>query len=424
MEFPFLARLLISLFLILFFNRILKQLTIAVIIGTIVLSIWSGHTPAAIWQISADRAFSINNIMLLIIVLQIIILSSQMSFSGIMKQLVENFSKKFSRRTTMAVLPAAVGLLPMPGGAVFSAPLIDKTDKNNKIPPMLKTKINYWFRHIWEYWWPLYPGILLAAEISEIPLTHLMLINFPLTLMTVIVGAVFFLRRVPAAEDRSEETISFHVLLKPLMPVIIIIAVYAIIKLLFPALTAFSKYLPVIIGVSTAQLYLQYSRALSLSDWKKIITNKKLYNLATVVLFIRIYGAFIEAELPGGIAFMDKISAELNTWHIPVLAIIMLLPFISGFTSGIAIGFVGTSFPVVMNLLPSDVTAGQLYATVILAYGVGYIGMILSPVHICLVVTNKYFKTDLLESIYRLLAPETVMLVWVFLLYFLYNIIF
>jgi hypothetical protein len=44
------------------------------------------------------------------------------------------------------------------------------------------------------------------------------------------------------------------------------------------------------------------------------------------------------------------------------------------------------------------------------AYGCVYFGMILSPVHICLVVTNEYFKTRLLSSYRRIFAPALTVL--------------
>jgi hypothetical protein len=44
------------------------------------------------------------------------------------------------------------------------------------------------------------------------------------------------------------------------------------------------------------------------------------------------------------------------------------------------------------------------------AYGCGYFGMIMSPVHICLVVTNEYFKTGLLSSYQRIFAPALTVL--------------
>jgi hypothetical protein len=49
-------------------------------------------------------------------------------------------------------------------------------------------------------------------------------------------------------------------------------------------------------------------------------------------------------------------------------------------------------------------------AAAVLAYGSGYVGQMLSPVHVCLVVTNAYFKTRMAQSLLALLAPTAVVL--------------
>ena len=91
-------------------------------------------------------------------------------------------------------------------------------------------------------------------------------------------------------------------------------------------------------------------------------------------------------------------------------AIVMIIPFISGLTTGIAIGFVGASFPIVINLLGTNPELNIVLAYTVLAYGFGYIGMILSPVHVCLLVTNEYFKTNLIQNIIQLIKPASVVL--------------
>ena len=120
-----------------------------------------------------------------------------MSISGNMKEMVENVRSMISKRFSMAILPAIIGFLPMPGGAIFSAPLLDDCDSDNEVKPILKTKINYWFRHIWEYWWPLYPGVLLAVDITGLPVLTFMMLQLPLSLLSILAGYLFLLRNIP-----------------------------------------------------------------------------------------------------------------------------------------------------------------------------------------------------------------------------------
>jgi hypothetical protein len=89
---------------------------------------------------------------------------------------------------------------------------------------------------------------------------------------------------------------------------------------------------------------------------------------------------------------------------------VMLLPFIGGLTTGVAIGFVGVSFPVVVSLMGVDPPLRTVLAFTVLAYACGHMGQMLSPVHICLVVTNEHFKTGLMHSLRGLLAPAAVVI--------------
>jgi len=72
--------------------------------------------------------------------------------------------------------------------------------------------------------------------------------------------------------------------------------------------------------------------------------------------------------------------------------------------TGVAVGFTGVSFPLVVGLLTAPGSGLTPMATLVLAYGCGYMGMIVSPVHLCLLVTRDYFESDM-PSILRLVAP-------------------
>nr|HPQ53769.1 DUF401 family protein [Spirochaetota bacterium] len=94
------------------------------------------------------------------------------------------------------------------------------------------------------------------------------------------------------------------------------------------------------------------------------------------------------------------------------------IPFISGITTGIAVGFVGASFPIVVSLSGGDIS--QL----VLAYGCGYMGMILSPVHVCLVVTAEHFGTDVGTTLRKILYPASAVMAGTVLLHLLYRVMF
>ena len=372
--------------------------------GIAVIAAWTGHAPLAALRISFDRLFSLDNLFLTLIIVGVIWLSSLMSETGIMKDLVTTLRSRLSKRATMAVLPGVVGLLPMPAGALFSAPLVDDCDAEKAVTPIEKVRINYWFRHVWEFWWPLYPGVLLAVDISGLPIWQFVVLLFPQYLFAIAAGILFLLRKVhPGSQDRPTERGKTFFLL--ILPTLTVITVYGFILVAFPSVGRFNKYLPMVIGVFCALAVQQAQRPAAWQVWRKIIFSKRTASLAVIVMLSRVYGAFIEAKLPGGLFLMDQLRSELDTYGIPFLALVVIIPFVSGLTTGITVGYIGASFPVVVRLLGVDPGAGTLFPTVVLAYASGFLGMMLSPIHVCLIVTNEYFKTNVLASLAGLLKP-------------------
>jgi integral membrane protein (TIGR00529 family) len=347
-----------------------------------------------------------------VLVTQVIWLSSQMERTGMMRDLVEAVRRRVSTRTAMAALPAVIGLLPMPGGALFSAPLVDSCDADRSRPALLKAKINYWFRHIWEYWWPLYPGVLVALDIIRVEVWQFVIVQFAYSLFAVFWGYPFLLRKVaPAAKDgrRGGGANPAPSIVGPVSPILVIVGVYVLLRLFVPRAAELNRYLPLILALVCAMVFLQCRRRLDGRAWRAIVSSRKTLMMISLVGLVRIYGAFIEGRLADGTPLVDRMQAELSAWGIPVLAMIMVLPFIAGLTTGLTIGFVGAGFPIVLSLVGGATPMDAFLGGVSLAYVCGFAGMILSPVHVCLVVTNEHFKTRLHHSLVGLVPCALLM---------------
>ena len=129
MAIPVLIKILVSLSVILVVNKLIKNLAISILAGTAAIALWSGHSINTIGSISWNEFYSLDNAMLSAIIFLVIWLSSQMARAGVMGDLVKTVKAKISVKGSIAVLPAIIGLLPMPGGAIFSAPLVDDCDE-------------------------------------------------------------------------------------------------------------------------------------------------------------------------------------------------------------------------------------------------------------------------------------------------------
>jgi len=102
------------------------------------------------------------------------------------------------------------------------------------------------------------------------------------------------------------------------------------------------------------------------------------------------------------------ISRELAEAQVPVVVVIALLPFVSGMVTGVAIGFVGTAFPIVIGVVQAMPDRPTLLPFIVLAYGFGHMGQMLSPLHLCQVLSNEYFGTGYAPVYRRIVGPAVV----------------
>ena len=70
---------------------------------------------------------------------------------------------------------------------------------------------------------------------------------------------------------------------------------------------------------------------------------------------------------------------------------------------GLTIAFVGITFPILMPLMGGAPPSLGLLA---LAFGSGFAGVMLSPVHLCLVLSGEYFNADMAKVYQRLWLPS------------------
>jgi integral membrane protein (TIGR00529 family) len=394
--------------LVLLLSRSRLHLGFALLVGALVLGLWSGQSSPDLAGIALRVVTGWSTFYLVAIIVLILLLSRLMEQSGHLQRIVYAFALVVrSRRALSALVPALIGLLPMPGGALFSAPLVKKTVEEVALPEEQKAVINYWFRHVWEYWWPLYPGFILAVGLLGVPAWQLMLVQFPLALFCVSAGVVFLLLPLKGLPRRSGPSLrgeSFLMLIRESMPILAVLGVILVLNVLRRLLGEIGlaiscpPELSVLVGIMVCIGMVIRTNRLGTEDIARALRDRKYFDFVFLVLGIMIF----KGVLTGSSVVLD-VKDELLSYRIPLLLVITLLPFISGLVTGIAVGFVGASFPVILPLLAGLPPLSTL-AHAALAYSCGYMGMMLSPVHLCLLVSKDYFQAGF-PSCYRLLLP-------------------
>jgi hypothetical protein len=406
---PAIIKVLFVFGLILVLNRLKVALSIALLCGSLILGLWMKLGPGRLLESTFDSLVDLQTISLILIVGIILLMSQLMKESGHLDRIVTTFSA-LSRdpRVAGSVMPALIGLLPMPGGALFSAPMVDTALCRNEMSGEEKTAVNYWFRHIWEYWWPLYPGVVLAVALLKVEAWRFMAIMIPMTLVSVFAGAFFILRplgQTPGRRGGAFSSRDIRGFLWEIMPILIVVGVI----LALGGLTGLLKMMGIHIkipgsvsilpGLAAATVWICFVNRIKMKKVFHAATSKGLLPMLILVASIMVFkGIMNDSEA------VIQIRNELMTYGIPIIIVILLMPFLSGLITGIAIGFVGTSFPLIIPMFPTtDLFTYLSWAA--LAYTFGYMGMMLSPVHLCFLVTKDYFKASLARSYKYLFLP-------------------
>jgi uncharacterized protein len=196
-----------AFFLMLLGVRCKRGLAMSILGGALVMGFLFGLSPLTFAKIGLLALTQDNFLFLLTIIALILILSDGLEQSGQSKRLMVALSGYLHNPYLRLIFfPALIGLLPMPGGAVFSAPMVKAVSESMKLTNQERALTNYWFRHVWELAWPLYPGIILTVALADIPLTSFIICTWPAILIMFFLGWFFFLRPLRPATINIKET--------------------------------------------------------------------------------------------------------------------------------------------------------------------------------------------------------------------------
>nr|WP_281412600.1 DUF401 family protein [Geomobilimonas luticola] len=315
--------------------------------------------------------------------------------TGTLKRMVASLAEILpDGRLIMAAMPAMIGLLPSPGGAVFSAPMVSEAAAGTEIDADQKAFINYWYRHIWEYVSPLYPGIILVSGLTGLHYASLSLANAPFALSVVGWGALFCFAGVGPVRIARERTAgrwkAFSAFLLAVAPILVTLVLVVVLRV---------NPVPAMGGV-VVFLYLlhRYSPAKVWESLRESVSLKAVFLVLGIMVFqetLQVTGA------------LDGVSRFFTSSGLPPILIIVAIPFLAGLMTGLTIAYVGITFPLLLPLMGGATPSLGLLA---LAFGSGFAGVMLSPLHLCLVLTREYFNADMAKVYHRLWVPSALVL--------------
>jgi len=371
----------------------------ALFLASVLGGLIQGLTP---WQIGISFVNALSNpqnLLLSCIILSILIFAHSLSKTGYIKRVIETYQGILPwPQPNLMMLPSLIGLLPMPGGAIFSAPLVKSLGQPLGISSTQLALINYWFRHTWEYTWPLYPGLILAIHLGRVDLLKLILIDMPITLLAFSLGFVFFLK--PVKEEMQRHKRNVLGFLKEIAPILVVILLTICGRLIFHF---FPEEITIGLAVWIGIIWVWLRQKITWSQLLTILKDKTLLKVLYAVLAI----FFFKQILTDSQIVLDA-SKMLITYHVPLALIAAGLPFLVGLIVGLTLAFVGSTFPLIFSLL--EVAHVPILPYIMLAFCSGIVGVLLSPMHLCLVLSIEYFQVEFGKTYRQLYLPCVLML--------------
>jgi len=379
------------------------------ILGALILGIFSLETiqpieiPKAIVQATVysfdNHQIVTETIELALLTTLIYILAKLMQETGGIKRLIDSLRMFFSRGGVLGVIPAVYGFMPIPGGALLSAPMIDEEGDKYGLDKNQKNFLNMWFRHIWEPIFPVFPALILicSVEFANINIFALSLIDMPVFIAAIIIGFVFLKKFIKKTTVQQAKTAKNYYGLLFILPPILPLFVYIALQFI-----GFSQTLSFLIGVFLSIILLHFLTKISAKEYWRIIKKSFTWRFIAAIFGIMIFRGMFEAT--GANVIVANLIVGLS---VPTIAIIILIPFILGLLIGYNLGAIALSYFLVEPFFSmTGLSHLGLTSIVFISTLAGYL---ISPIHFCNVLSSDYLKTDP-TRIYKWFIPASISL--------------
>ncbi|MEM0314037.1 MAG: DUF401 family protein [Candidatus Bathyarchaeia archaeon] len=328
----------------------------------------------------------------------IMLLSQLYKETGVLDELSASLGSIIKNpKIILSVVPAVVGLLPVPGGAIMSAPIVDSEGEKLKLNSAKKAYANLWFRHVILPIYPLAPVFVVTIALTGMTAPTLILIQLPVVAVMTAVGYLISFRGGHGSEKNAFDPVNMadwkiKPFLKSFSPILVTIvgaigislADYEFSRRGIDVLAATIMGLTVLAAISKT----------SLKIFLNALKSRAIYDIAFAT-----YGAFLIRSVVNASGFPEVLRELLSNGEANLLGLIAAIPTIFSFLTGSPSGgvVIGTSvLGGIFNFMPRDV---------MLIYVGAYLGYLIAPTHLCFTFTAEYFKSSL-GRVYAYLIPS------------------
>ena len=368
-----------------------RNLALAMFVGSFILGIFtigSNQLMLEFWYTISD----IPTILLALTVGLIPLIGVTLKHTGQMDDLVDNF--RIGKKALLAVSPALIGMMPMPGGALLSCPMVEKSGKDVK--QNVKTGLNVWFRHVLYLIYPLAPALIVSTRAAGLDIYQIVPYLVPFLFFSLSLGYIFFLRNVPGKIEYKRE---FK--LKKLLPPLTVIFLAPLIDFSLKGVLSPAE-LATLIGVTISLILALLFGKVQKTALFRIIKDSKPWNFAMMIIGITLFlNVFVASGIPKLIVDIE-VSAEI---------LCVVIAFLLGFGTGRIVIPAGIIIPMFLTKFGpiSPITFAITYFSIFLGY-------VITPIHPCVSLTAEFFKVNTKDVLKVMLPPTLIALVTSFIL--------
>jgi len=301
--------------------------------------------------------------------------------TGLMVDLIGSLRSFMPGKALLAIIPALFGILSMPGGALMSAPFNEAEADRLKLNPEQKTFTNVWFRHVWFWASPISSTTIILCKLAEIDLRSFILWNIPIFLASWLIGWVVISRFIKEEFFESAKERHLGEVIKWISPILITVVL---------TLISIPIWLSVLVGI----LFTYFLKRVPIDKGLTYIWKGIKWDTVSAVI-ATLYFRYLLSD-SGAVTSLFKVIMQVG---LPLLILVLFAPIIIGSISGQPQMGIGIILPLLLPLLGQTTISN---VTIIFA-GIVF-GYTMSPMHLCLILTNQYYRSDL-NKVYPYLVP-------------------
>ena len=329
----------------------------------------------------------------------IMLLSQLYKETRFINRLSESLSRIIKNpKAVLSVLPAVIGFLPVAGGALMSAPLVDSEAEKLKLKPEKKAYINLWFRHTIFPVYPISLVLIMTAALTGITVPAIIARQIPVVLVMIVIGYVIGFWKVSNPKNKETSTkestnSSVKTFLIAFSPILATIIAAVGVELVGFDLSqqGFDVLIATIVGI----IVLTVISKLNFQVFAKPFKSWGIYGITLAA-----YGAFLLRNVMKAAGISAIFKTFVANGSLGILLLLTVIPALLGFLTGSPTGGISISVPILLDVLSSfsAKTAALLYMSV-------YMGYVIAPTHLCFAFTADYFKCSL-GKVYKYVIPS------------------